>query len=87
MNRNKAEYRRERGQPSYTAMSRAEYITRAHELANRGDAIAKKLTSADVRAIRENRNGKTDKQQAEIYGVHFNTIYKIRHRMIWGCVR
>ena len=42
-----------------------------------------KLTPDQVRAIRINRYGKTDKQQAKEYGVHKNTIYRARHGMIY----
>lgn len=51
-----------------------------------GEAAAKKLTAADVLAIRQNRRGMTDKQQAEHYGVHPNMIYRIRKRLAWGSV-
>ena len=38
-----------------------------------------KLTEDQVRQIRENRKGLTDKQQAEKYGCHRNTIWNIRN--------
>lgn len=84
MNRNLAEYRR--GKPSYNRISRAEYLTRAHEFAPSGDKLAKKLTPQKVQSIRENRNGLTDRQQAEAFGVSVGTIYKVRNRITWGRV-
>lgn len=42
-----------------------------------------KLTQDQVKAIRINRHGKTDKQQAKEYGVHKNTIFRARHGMIY----
>ncbi len=38
-----------------------------------------KLTEDQVRAIRENRHGLTDKQQAEKYNCHRNSIWQIRN--------
>ena len=38
-----------------------------------------KLTEDQVRDIRANRNGLTDKQQAEKFNVHRNTIWLIRN--------
>lgn len=37
------------------------------------------LTDDQVREIRQNRKGMTDKQQAEKYGCHRNTIWNIRN--------
>lgn len=82
-----AQFRRANRNPSYRCIPRDEYIQRAHEFAPRGERLAKKLDSQKVRAIRENRKGLTDKQQAEIYGVHPNMIYKIRKRLAWACVK
>ena len=42
-----------------------------------------KLNPDLVRAIRENRRGMTDKQQAEVYGVNPNTIFRVRHYAAW----
>lgn len=84
---NTAEFRRANRQPSYKHIPRNEYVARAYEFAARGERIAKKLDSQKVREIRENRKGLTAKQQAKLYGVHPNTIYKIRHRMAWVCVK
>ena len=81
---NTAEFRRANRQPGYRRIPRAEYVQRAHEFAPRGERLAKKLTEADVIAIRENRLGMTDKQQAEVYGVSEGMIYKIRKRERWG---
>lgn len=87
MNPNSAQFRRANRNPSYRCIPRDEYIQRAHEFAPRGERLAKKLTDEKVRAIRENRRGLTDKQQAELYGVHPNMIYKIRKRLAWACVK
>jgi predicted DNA-binding protein (UPF0251 family) len=38
-----------------------------------------KLTEDEVRQIRINRNGLTDKQQAEKFNCHRNTIWNIRN--------
>lgn len=55
---------------------------------NSGDNMKRnyKLTPEQVRAIRINRYGKTDKQQAKEYGVHKNTIYRARHGMIYRSI-
>jgi hypothetical protein len=45
-----------------------------------------KLTPDQVKAIRINRHGKTDKQQAKEYGVHKNTIFRVRHGMVYGSI-
>ena len=58
-------------------VTRAEYQTRAHEFAHTKN---RRFTDDQVTAIRENRKGMTDQQQAETYGVHKNTIYRIRRR-------
>lgn len=62
--------------PRSERMPRDEYLIRAREFAHRRAA---KLTPDQVASIRENRQGLTDKQQAALYGVHRNTIYKVRH--------
>lgn len=84
MNRHLADNRRH--QKGYRHMPRSEYLTRAIEFAPRGEALAKKLNRTKVLQIRENPLGLTDKQQAEKYGVHPNTIYKIRKRLIWELI-
>lgn len=45
-----------------------------------------KLTADDVKQIRQNRYGMTDAQQAAKYGVHPNTIFRVRNREAWGHV-
>lgn len=84
MNRNLAENRR--GQANYRHLPRDEWRRRAIEFAKRGEELAKKLSESDVIAIRSNKSGLTDKEQAMLYGVHPNTIYKIRKRLIWELV-
>jgi len=61
--------------PRSERISRDEYLARAYEFAHNKNA---KLCSVKVQSIRENRQGLTDQQQAELYGVHKNTIYMIR---------
>lgn len=46
-----------------------------------------KLTEDSVRAIRVNRTGRTAKQLAEQYGVHYRTIEKVRAYETWGTLR
>ena len=77
----KADFRRANLQASYRHISRHEYLIRAHEFASKKN---RKFDKETVIAIRENRQGLTDKQQAEKFGVHPNTIYKIRHRMTYA---
>jgi hypothetical protein len=81
-----ANQRRENGHASYRHIDRDEYVQRAHEFAPRGESLAKKLTEHDVIAIRQNRNGLTDKHQAAIFGVSASMIYKIRKYEKWGHV-
>lgn len=65
-------------------LSRDDYVRMAVIFAVRGNNLPHaKLTAEKVREIRANREGLTDKQQAERHGVHRNTIYKIRHRIVW----
>lgn len=59
-------------------MSRDEYLTRDKEFASSAN---RRFTPDQVTAIRENKKGMTDQAQAEIYGVHVNTIYRIRNRI------
>jgi DNA-binding transcriptional regulator YiaG len=63
-------------------MNREEY----RQVAHRFNQIPKKLDAESAKAIRTNRKGLTDKQQAELYGVHKNTIYSIRKGLTWGSV-
>lgn len=76
-----AAFRRYNCNPGWTTVTREEYLVRAHEFAHKKN---RKFDNETVRAIRENRHGLTDKQQAEKYGVHPHTIYKIRHRMTYS---
>lgn len=85
MNRNTAEYRRANCS-TYRHISRDEYIQRAYEFAPSGERAAKKLTLAQVREIRANRNGYTYERLAEIYDVTPNTIYRITKRITWPLV-
>ena len=63
---------------------RDEYLIRAHEFAVRGQELPNsKLTDDDVRAIRANRYGMTDKAQAKKYSVSPGLIYKIRKYERW----
>lgn len=69
-------------------MNRSEYLQRAVEFASRGESRPNaRLTAETVRAIRQNRNGKTARQLADIYGVHYRTIEKVRHYETWAHVR
>lgn len=83
MNPNSAAFRRANQPNSYKRISREEYLARSYEFAHTKN---RKFDNETVQAIRENRNGLTDKQQAEKYGVHPHTIYKIRHRMTYANV-
>lgn len=80
----KADFRRANQQPSYRHLPRAEYLTRTYEFAPK--KVKRKFTNDEIIAIRENRKGLTDKQQAEKYGVHPHSIYKIRHRISYANV-
>lgn len=42
-----------------------------------------KLTEDQVREIRINRRGLSMRKQAEVYGVHINTIERIRAFITW----
>lgn len=81
---NTAAFRRANRQPSYPHMPRSEYVQRAHEINPRGERLARALTSNDVRLIRANVAGLTDKQQAQLYGVSESMIFKIRKFERWG---
>lgn len=67
-------------------MTRFEYRqwgARAHAI--RGEALPQaRLTREKVAAIRENRRGKTARQLAEEFGVHFRTIEKVRAYETWS---
>lgn len=85
--RNTAEYRRSAG-GTYARRhptSRADW--NPYETARRGEGCNNKLTEADIVKIRENRKGHSFKQLAEIYGVHYNCIWKAYHRITWSHVR
>jgi hypothetical protein len=81
MNPDSAAFRRANQQPSYKCIPREEYLNRAYEFAHKKN---RKFDKETVIAIRENRQGLTDKQQAEKHNVHPHTIYKIRHRMTYA---
>lgn len=81
---NTAEFRRSNRQPGYQRLPRAEYVQRAHEINPRGERLARALTANDVRLIRANVAGLTDKQQAQLYGVSASMIFKIRKFERWG---
>jgi len=56
-------------------------------MAPRGSQLAKKLTAHDVQAMRLNVHGRTDRQQAIVFGVSASMVYKIRKGERWGVVR
>ena len=87
MNPGSADFRRANRNPSYQCLPRAEYVQRAVEMAPRGSQLAKKLTVHDVQAMRLNAHGRTDRQQAETFGVSASMVYKIRKGERWGVVR
>lgn len=65
-------------------MDREEYIQRAFEFAARGERIGvSKLTEDNVRYIRRNPEGKTARQLALDFGVHYRTIEKVRQFETW----
>lgn len=43
---------------------------------------AYKLTDDQVREIRQNKHGLSYQKQADKYGVHKNTVFKIRNYML-----
>lgn len=56
----------------------------AKAMAKRGNELPHaRLTPEKVRAIRENRHGKTAVQLAEEFGVHFRTVEKVRAFESW----
>jgi hypothetical protein len=69
-------------------MTREEYRLTACLHARRGNELSNARLNPDaVRAIRANVRGETDKEQARRYGVHYNTITRIRHFEAWRHVR
>ena len=66
-------------------MNRREYITFGARLnAKRGNELPHaKLNAEAVRVIRANVQGKTAKQLAQEFGVHFRTIEKVRSYETW----
>lgn len=88
MNRDTAEFRRGKSQPAYKHIARDEYEIRAHEFCKRGEDLpGAKVNDDIVREIRANRQGLTDKRQAEKYGISESLVFKIRSRERWGHVR
>jgi len=69
-------------------MNRKEYLSTGYMLTTkRGNELPQaKLTPEKVTAIRENRHGKTRKQLAAEFGVHYRTIEKIHYGETWGNV-
>jgi hypothetical protein len=67
-------------------MTRFEYQQwGARAMAKRGNSLPHaKLDAAKVKAIRENRQGKTAKQLADEFGVHYRTIEKVRYMETWA---
>lgn len=66
-------------------MTRFEYAQwGAKAIAKRGaDLGHARLTADNVRAIRANVHGKTARQLAADYGVHYRTVQKVRHFETW----
>ena len=66
-------------------MNRAEYCNGGAKLtAKRGSELPHaKLDLVKVKAIRLNKHGKTAKQLALEFGVHYRTIEKVRAWEIW----
>jgi hypothetical protein len=88
MNRDTAQFRREKWQAGYKSIPRDEYIIRAHEFCKRGEDLpGAKINEDIVREIRANRHGLTDKKQAEKYGISESLVLKIRHRERWSHVQ
>ena len=66
-------------------MNRAEYLTRAREFASRGTSRPNsRLNPEKVKEIRKNAKGKTAKQLAQFYGVHYRTIEKVQYFETWA---
>lgn len=72
-----------------TRMTREEYCNGgwAQSVLVGEQAPCVKLTEAQVREIRKNRNGKTRKQLGQQYGVHERTIEDIHRFKTWRHVR
>ena len=69
-------------------MDRGEYLSRAREMAARGEDLPQsKLNPDKVVWIRMNREGLTAKKQANILGVHYRTVEKVRHFETWAHIR
>jgi hypothetical protein len=76
------------GQAGAAEMTRHEYILNAVQYAKRGNELpTAKLNPEIVREIRENRNGETHGATAKRFGVHYNTVMRIRHFEAWRHVR
>jgi hypothetical protein len=72
--------------PRSKSIPRAEYLTRTHEFALRGEALPQARLNPDlVRQIRG--SGKTSKEWAEQLGVHIRTIDKVRAFKSWATVQ
>lgn len=63
-------------------MNRDEY----REVAYRYNRTPKKLDACQALAIRKNIKGQTLDQLAAEYGVHRNTVHRIRQGVTWGGV-
>ena len=64
-------------------MTRDEYLSRAYELARRGEQLSHaRLNTSLVREIRSNR-AMTAKQWAEKLGVHVRTVTGVREYRTW----
>jgi len=66
-------------------VTRGDYLAwGAMQTCKRGNDLPQAKLDADkVRAIRQNRHGKTAKCLAAEYGVHIRTIDKIRDHVTW----
>ena len=69
--------------PRAFRISREEYLSRAHEFAHNQP---KKLDADKVRQIRAIA-GMTHKQIADRFGVHENTVWRVRNYETWVHVR
>ena len=49
-----------------------------------GEQLSTKLTADDVRDIRINREGLTDRQRAERLGISSVMVFKVRHYERWS---
>lgn len=65
-------------------MNRHDYLCRASDFASKGtDRHNAKLDPDKVRLIRSNPKGKTPKQLALDFGVHYRTIEKVIYLETW----